>query len=51
MSQAWVEALGRAMPAAQVRVIPNAGHALNYNSAPVIAPIIIDFWRARGLNI
>jgi pimeloyl-ACP methyl ester carboxylesterase len=51
VSQAWVEALGHAIPSAEVGVISKAAHALNYSSAPRIVPTIIDFWRRRGLNI
>lgn len=51
VSQPWVEALARVMPTAHLEVISNAGHALNYNAAPTIAPMIAKFWRAHGLGV
>jgi pimeloyl-ACP methyl ester carboxylesterase len=49
--QRWVEALGKRMPDSEVREVPGAGHALNYNSAPVIAPQILEFWKTRGIQL
>jgi len=51
VSQGWVEELARRMPDSAARTIPRAGHALNYNSAELIAPDIIAFWRARGIRL
>ena len=47
----WVEALAKRIPNSDVRIIPGAGHALNYNSAAIIAPEILAFWSARGISL
>jgi pimeloyl-ACP methyl ester carboxylesterase len=49
--QRWVEALATRLPQSGLRIVPGAGHALNYNSAPVIAPEIIAFWRSAGIDV
>jgi 2-hydroxy-6-oxonona-2,4-dienedioate hydrolase len=51
VSQVWVDELARRMSGACVRTIAGAGHALNYNSAPVIGPIILGFWRESGVGV
>jgi 2-hydroxy-6-oxonona-2,4-dienedioate hydrolase len=51
VSQRWVEELASRLPKASVQTIRGAGHALNYNSAPVIAPLIIEFCRSWGVAV
>lgn len=50
VSQFWVEELARRMPRANVKTIRGAGHALNYNAAPVIAPLIVEFCRRSAFS-
>jgi 2-hydroxy-6-oxonona-2,4-dienedioate hydrolase len=51
VSQLWVEELAGRMPRANVQTIRGAGHALNYNAAPVIAPLIVEFCRRHGVQL
>lgn len=51
VSQRWVEALARNMAQVGVGDVAGAGHALNYNSARVIAPEMIEFWRSWGIRV
>jgi 2-hydroxy-6-oxonona-2,4-dienedioate hydrolase len=51
VSQVWVEELARRMPRSRVETIAAAGHALNYNAAPVIGPLILWFWRECGVRV
>jgi 2-hydroxy-6-oxonona-2,4-dienedioate hydrolase len=51
VSQRWVEELASRLPRASVQTIRGAGHALNYNSAPVIAPLILEFCRSWGVAV
>lgn len=50
VSQLWVEELASRMPRASAQTIQGAGHALNYNAAPVIAPLIVEFCRRYGVQ-
>jgi pimeloyl-ACP methyl ester carboxylesterase len=49
VSQQWVEKLAARMPRAISKELPGAGHALNYNSAEVVAPLILNFWQQCGI--
>jgi pimeloyl-ACP methyl ester carboxylesterase len=51
VSQPWVEMLAERMPGASVQTIGGAGHALNYNAAPTIAPLILQFCRDQGVPV
>jgi pimeloyl-ACP methyl ester carboxylesterase len=51
VSQQWVEELASRLPRASVQTIRGAGHALNYNSAPVIASLIVEFCRHWGVPV
>ena len=51
VSQKWAEALASKLPDSDLRIVPRAGHALNYNAARVIVPEMLAFWRSRGLPI
>ena len=51
VSDAWVKAVAARMPRAQVQTIVDAGHALNYSAAPVIGPMILEFWQEWGVNV
>jgi pimeloyl-ACP methyl ester carboxylesterase len=49
VSQKWVEKLAKGIPRAVLRELPGAGHALNYNSAETVAPLIEGFWQECGI--
>lgn len=51
VSQPWVEMLVQHLPRASVQTIRGAGHALNYNAAPTIAPLILQFCRDHGVSV
>jgi pimeloyl-ACP methyl ester carboxylesterase len=51
VSQPWVEMLAQHLPQADVQTISGAGHALNYNAAPTITPLILQFCREHGLSV
>lgn len=48
-SQQWIEALASKMRNAEWRTIPNAGHALNYNSPRSVICELVSFWRRHGI--
>jgi 2-hydroxy-6-oxonona-2,4-dienedioate hydrolase len=51
VSPEWAAELAGRLRCASFHTIPGAGHALNYNSAPVIAPLILEFWNRWGISV
>jgi 2-hydroxy-6-oxonona-2,4-dienedioate hydrolase len=51
VSQPWVKKLVQCMPRASLQTIYGAGHALNYNAAPTIAPLIVKFCKSWEIPV